>query len=94
MAWLPRESAEIVKEALPELRLAIPSVVVPSRKTTVPVGVPEPGGTELTAAVRVTAWPNSDGFSELMTVVELLSRLTIWLIVLVDVLALKLLSPA
>ena len=36
-----------VKEALPEDRVPVPSVVVPSRNVTVPVGVPvpEPGAT-------------------------------------------------
>ena len=36
-----------------------------------PVGVPVPGATMLTAAVKVTAWPNWDGFAdELSAVVE------------------------
>jgi hypothetical protein len=55
--------------ALPELKATIPSVVAPSRKVTVPVGVPEAGGTALTVAVNVTVCPNTDGFTDEVTVV-------------------------
>jgi hypothetical protein len=44
----------VLKDAVPPLRDAVPSVVVPSRKVTVPVGVPEPGLLALTVAVKVT----------------------------------------
>jgi hypothetical protein len=39
-----------------------PRVVVPSRKVTVPVGVPVAGATAATVAVKVTDWPSEDGF--------------------------------
>ena len=39
----------------------VPSIVAPSLKVTVPVGVPE---ADVTVAVNVTGWPESDGFTE------------------------------
>ncbi len=38
--------------------LAVPSVVDPSLKVTVPVGMPDPGATTATVAVSVTGWPD------------------------------------
>ena len=42
-----------------------------SVKETVPVGVPEPGARAETVAVKVTAEPTADGFSEDVTTVAL-----------------------
>ena len=50
--------------ALPPLSVAVPRVEAPSRNVTVPVGVPEPGVPAVTVAVKVTDWPNTDGFAE------------------------------
>ena len=44
-----------VKLAVPPSRVAVPRVVVPFMKVTVPVGVPLPGAAALTVAVNVTA---------------------------------------
>ncbi len=44
----------------------VPSVVAPSKKVTVPAGVPEEA---VTAAVNVIAWPKAAGFDEVTTVV-------------------------
>jgi hypothetical protein len=55
--------------AIPEpFSVPVPSVVAPSLKVTVPVGVgPEP----VTVAVNVTDWPNAEGLAEeVMDVVE------------------------
>jgi hypothetical protein len=53
---VPTVSVEIVKVALPPLlRVPMPSVVVPSRKLTAPVGVPLPP--DVTVAVNVTDIP-------------------------------------
>ena len=41
----------------------MPSVVAPSLKVTVPVGVPAPGACD-TVAVKVTDWPKADGLAE------------------------------
>jgi hypothetical protein len=38
--------------------------VEPSLKVTVLVGVPEPGATAVTVAVKVTAWPKTEGLTE------------------------------
>src|SRR5229473_943502 len=38
-------------------KLAVPSVVFPSAKLTLPVGTGFPPAAELTTAVKVTAWP-------------------------------------
>ena len=56
-AWLP--DSPIVPWGTPS-----------TRKTTVPVGVPDPGGVAETVAVNVTAWPNTDGFADDSTTME------------------------
>ena len=60
--WLPTANAEVVNVAFPRLSLPVPSTVAPSLNVTVPVGVPEVAG--FTVAVKVTAWPAADGFTE------------------------------
>jgi len=91
--WLPTDSEEVANVALPELKLAVPRVEAPSRKVTVPVGVPVAGGTALTVAVNVTAWPKTDGFTDDVTVVELAALPTVWVMA-AEVLLLKFVSPA
>jgi hypothetical protein len=54
---LPTAKALVVKVAVSgsvPLSCAVPSWVEPSRNMTVPVGVPDPGGTTTTVAVNVT----------------------------------------
>jgi hypothetical protein len=41
----------------------------PSRNVTVPVGVPVPGKTGLTVAVKVTNWPETEGLTDDVTAV-------------------------
>src|SRR5207302_446679 len=61
IVWLPTDRVEIVNVATPvKFSVPVPSVVLPSRKETVPVGVTGP----TTEAVKVTAWPKADGLSE------------------------------
>jgi hypothetical protein len=56
MECVPTVSIEIVKVAvLPAFSVPVPSVVLPSRKLTLPVGVPLPA--EVTVAVNVTGVP-------------------------------------
>ena len=63
--WLPIASTEVVNVAIPEpSKVPVPSVVNPSMNVTVPVGIPEPGASEMTVAVNVTDWPNTDGLAE------------------------------
>ena len=63
-----------MKLALPPLRVPVPSVVVPSLNVTVPVGVPAPRALALTAAVKVTLWPNTEGLAEEETLVAVAFR--------------------
>jgi hypothetical protein len=67
----------VANVALPALRATVPSVVAPSLNVTVPVVVPAPGLTALTVAVKVTDWPNTEGFAEEATVVDVLAWLTV-----------------
>ncbi len=48
----------------------VSSVVAPSLKVTMPVGVPAPGGITLTVAVNVTDCPNVDELVLDVTAVE------------------------
>src|SRR6516164_6764232 len=77
MTWLPAASEEVAKVALPEFNVVVPSVVAPSKKVTVPVGVPDPGATALTVAVNVTDCPRADGFTDDITTVALLFLLLV-----------------
>ena len=56
----------------------LPITVVPSRKLTVPVGVPAPGLTMATVAVNVTLCPTTDGFRDEERLVVVLALLTTW----------------
>jgi hypothetical protein len=60
-AWDPTLNVDVVSDATPPLSVPEPSVVAPSKKLTVPVGVPAPGATTATVAVRVLACPKTDG---------------------------------
>lgn len=42
----------------------LPITVAPSRKFTVPAGLPAPGLTTLTVAVKVTLCPKTEGFTD------------------------------
>jgi hypothetical protein len=74
MVWLPGARPEVVNVALPPLSMgAVPRVVEPSWKVTLPVGVPLAG--DVTVAVRVTGVPDAEGFDDDVrdVVVELLA---------------------
>src|SRR5262245_17152039 len=43
---------------------AVPRTTLPSLKVTVPTGTPAPGARTETVAVKVTAWPMTDGLSD------------------------------
>jgi len=70
--------AEVMRVAMPPLRIPVPIEVPLSRKVTVPVGVPAPGAEAVMVAVKVTDWPKTEGFTEEMTAVVELSLLTTW----------------
>src|SRR5438309_1526123 len=90
--WVPTVSDEVEMLAVPPLKVALPKLTLPSRKSTVPPGVPDAGLEAVTVAVKVVDWPNTVGFVELTTVVELAPLLTVWVMA-ADALALKLVSP-
>ncbi len=71
------EREEVAKVAWPKLKLPVPSVFVPSLKITEPVGVPAPGDTALTVAVKVTDCPDTDGLADEATAVVVLAWFTV-----------------
>src|SRR5712691_11100062 len=75
--WLPTDREEVAKVAAPPLSVPVPRVVKPSLKVTVPLGVPAPGATGLTVAVKITDWPNTEGLAEEVTVVVVSALLTV-----------------
>ena len=64
MEWLARDSELVLKVATPPDSETVPMVLDPSLNTTEPVGVPAPGATAATVAVKVTLWPKLEGFGE------------------------------
>ncbi len=68
-------SEVVLKVATPDaLRVTVDSVVAPSLKTAVPVGVPVVA--DFTVAVKVTDWLNKEGLSEAVREILLESLLT------------------
>ena len=69
MECAPTPRLDVVKVAckLP-FSVPLPIVVPASMKVTLPVGMPDFAG--VTVAVKVTDWPNEDGFSEEASAVE------------------------
>jgi hypothetical protein len=92
IGWLPTVSEAMENLAVPEPTLAIPRVIVPSRKVTVPEVLAVPGACTVTAAVKVTNWPAVEELTELDSAAELVSLLTVCVMA-DETLALKLLSP-
>ena len=65
MAWPPAAAKLVVNVALPPAPTAtVPRITLPSLNVTVPVGVPAPGATAATVAVKVTAWPVTAGLTD------------------------------
>ena len=73
IGWAATESEDVVSVAVLPLRALVARGMPPSLKVTVPVGVPLPGEVTLTVAVKVTDWPDTDGFAEDATVVVVLA---------------------
>src|SRR6516165_1775716 len=65
----------------PDISVAVPITVVPSRKLTVPVGAKKPGVTAVTVAVNTTKLPAAEGFGELVKLVFVSALLTVCVIV-------------
>jgi hypothetical protein len=72
MVWLAAANVAIVNVVLPEVNIAVPRVEAPSRKVTLPVGVPVAGDTGLTVAAKVADWPNTVGLIKELSAVMLL----------------------
>src|SRR3954452_21336723 len=65
MTWPPAAAKRVVNVAVPPVPTAtVPRATLPSLKVTVPVGVPPPGATAATVAVKVTAWPVTAGLTD------------------------------
>jgi hypothetical protein len=75
--WEPVERFETERAATPlELSVDEPSVVLPSRNFTVPVGVPDDA---VTVALKVTVWLRIEGFGDEVSEVDVGIRLlTVW----------------
>src|SRR5438876_418616 len=80
MLCVPTVSDEVAKLAWPEpLSDAVPRMLAPSLKVTVPVGVPTPRATAATVAVNVTDCPETEGFADVITAVMLTAFLN-WIV--------------
>ena len=73
-------------------KVPVPSVVEPSLKVTVPVGMPEPGAVAATVAVNVIDCPNTAGLTEDETELLVADGLTVCVRA-EEVLLVKLVSP-
>jgi hypothetical protein len=91
---LPSGRLVVLSVALPPDRLTVPrsSLVVVSKKSTLPVGVAVLGALVATVAVKVSAWPKY-WVPEIEPAVVVPAALTVWVRA-VLVLVMKLVSPA
>ena len=84
----------MLKVALPPLSVPVPMVEVPFIKVTLPVGVPLPGDTALTVAVKVTVVVlELAGLGEEVRLTVVLALLTVWLSEVLLMLLPKFVSP-
>ena len=67
MLWLPTDSADVERDAVPALTVAVPSELAPSKNSTLPVAA-----AGATVAVNVTDCPDVDGFVDYASAVVLL----------------------
>ncbi len=75
MECAPTAREAVVSVAMPEeSSVPVPRLVAPSRKATVPVGVP---AGELTVAVKVIGWPKTLGFTEEIDVTVVAALFTV-----------------
>jgi hypothetical protein len=74
--WPPTASADVLSEAEPPESGDVPSDVAPSKNSTLPLGLPEPGGFTETVALIVTLSPTTDGFGDVVTAVAVLAAST------------------
>lgn len=67
----------VFRLAVPLVNVTVPSVVVPLRNCTLPVGTGNPGGA-VTVAVRVTVTFIPEGLGEELRVVVVAALVTVW----------------
>ena len=67
----------VLKAATPPASVPVPILLPPSKKVTVPDGVPDPGEAAETVAVKVTLWPNVDGLTDDTMPVEVFALATV-----------------
>ncbi len=72
-----REFIALLVAVPPDKVIGLPKDVPSIWNWTVPVRVPAPGEIAFTVAVKVTDWPETDGFADEASVVELLAWLTV-----------------
>jgi len=75
---VPISSPEVVKEAWLFKRVLTPSTSVPSRKVTVPVGVPALGAVAITVAVKLLGCTVNAWLGDKVSVVVVAAWLTVW----------------
>jgi hypothetical protein len=73
----PTGRAAVWKVATPPESVPSPNGVDPFTKWTVPVGVPVPGLTAATVAVKVTTWPRMGEAGEELTETVVVAELTV-----------------
>src|SRR5260370_11887195 len=77
MEWFPATRDEVVKLAVPAVSGMVPNAVAPSRKVTIPLGIPAPGATAVIAALKVTACPKTVGLAEEVSEVVVVAGFTV-----------------
>src|SRR2546422_4040016 len=96
MVWLPAPGNVTAQVAVPATESGCapqPAMVTPpSRKLTVPVGVPEAEPVTITVAVNVTLWPHTQGVTDDVTALLVLPLFTVW-VRFGEVVGLKFASP-
>jgi hypothetical protein len=90
--WLPTDSEETVVAPRPLARVMVARAVAPSRRVTVPDGVPAAGATAVTLTWSGMAWPKEAGVRLEVTVTSTVAWST-WCEPDAEVLAAKLASP-
>ena len=72
------ELPELAEPRVTVLQIVVVVVPVVSSKSIVPVGVPEPGELDTTVAVKITCCPVTEGFTDEVIVVVVVSWFTLW----------------
>src|SRR5262245_9447629 len=78
MTWPPAVAKLALIVAVPSGATGeVPRITAPSLKVTVPVGVPAPGVTADTVAVKITAWPVTVGLADEARATAVAARLAV-----------------